>query len=168
MRRFLWIPLCFSVLLVPAVVLAGSGGSFNGVVDSIQSRYHVRATHIPFLGLACFIARKSTHDSVANLHVAEFENVGADVDGAELNDMVAEKLGPEWERIVRETSRRGNETLIYMRPEGARMGLFVVDKDGSELNVVQVSVDPDHLDDDIGHYRHHRDRSDNRSNDDSD
>lgn len=156
MRRFLWIPLSFAALLVPAVVLAGSGGSFNGVVDSIESRYHLRATHIPFLGLACFIARKSTHESVANLHIAEFENVNAEIDGAELSLMVAEKLGPGWERIVRETSRRGgDQTLIYMRPEGARMGLFVVSKEHNELNVVQVSVDPDRLDDDISQYRHH-------------
>jgi hypothetical protein len=156
MRRFLWIPICFVVLLVPVVVLAGSGSSFNGVVDSIENRYHVRSTHIPFLGLACFIARKSTHESVANLHIAEFENVTADIDGSELNEMVEDKLGPGWERIVRETSRHGgDQTMIYMRPEGARMGLFVVDKDGNELDVVQVSVDPDHLDDDIGHYSHH-------------
>jgi len=32
------------------------------------------------------------------------------------------------------------------------MGLFVVALDGRELNVIEVSVDPDHLDDDIGHY----------------
>jgi hypothetical protein len=156
MRRFLWIPFCLSILLVPAVVLAGGGGSFNGVVNSLENRYHLRATHIPFLGLACFIARKSTHESVANLHIAEFENVSAAIDGAELNEMVAEKLGPGWERIVRETSRHGgDQTLIYMRPEGARMGLFVVSKDGNELNLVEVSVDPDHLDDDIRQYRHH-------------
>jgi hypothetical protein len=37
------------------------------------------------------------------------------------------------------------------------MGLFVVDKEANEMDVVQVSVDPKHLDDDIGHYRHHHD-----------
>jgi hypothetical protein len=69
--------------------------------------------------------------------------------------MVEEKLGQGWERIIRDTSRYGNEqTLIFAHPEGARMGLFIIDKDGKEMDVVEVSVDPDHLDDDIGRYRH--------------
>ncbi len=37
------------------------------------------------------------------------------------------------------------------------MGLFVVDLDGHEMDVVQVSVDPDHLNQNIGHYEHHHD-----------
>ncbi|HEY6488687.1 MAG TPA: hypothetical protein VIY99_06145 [Terracidiphilus sp.] len=158
MKRPLWIPLCCLTLLIPVAVLAGGGSGFNGVVDSIESRYHVHATRIPFMGLISLVARKSTHEGVANLHVAEIENFGAEVDGAELNEMVEQKLGPGWERIIRETSRHGGEqTLIYIHPEGQRMGLFVLDKDGNEMDVVQVSVDPDHLDDDIGHYRHHHD-----------
>ena len=32
------------------------------------------------------------------------------------------------------------------------MGLFVVDLDGNEMDVVQVSVDPDHLNESIGQY----------------
>jgi hypothetical protein len=156
MRRLLAISLFPVALLVPVAVLAGGGGhGFSAVVDSIESRYHVHATRIPFLGFVSFVARKSSHGSVANLHVAEFENFAAEVDGTELNDIVAEKLGPGWERIIRETSRHGGEqTLIFIHPEGQRLGLFVVDKDCHEMDVVEASVDPDHLDDDIGHYRH--------------
>jgi hypothetical protein len=157
MRGFWLIPVGLVVLLVPAVVLAGGGErGFDGVVHSIESRYHVRATRIPFLGLMSLVARKSTHGGVGNLHVAEIESFSEPVDGEELNRMVEEKLGAGWERIIRETSCTGNEqTLIFVHPEGDRMGLFVVDKDGNEMDVVQVSVDPKHLDDDIGHYSHH-------------
>jgi hypothetical protein len=157
MRRLLWIPLCVITLLVPVVVLAGSGGGFDSVVGSIESRYHVRATRIPFLGLVNFMARGATHGGVANLHVAEFEDFNAPVDGAELGSMVRAKLGPEWQLVIRETSRRGQgeQSLIFMRPEGARMGMFIVDHDAGELDVVQLSVDPDHLDDSIGRYTHH-------------
>ena len=157
MRRFLWIPICAVALIVPVVVLAGGGeGGFNGVVDSIESHYHVHATRIPFLGLISLVARKSTHGGVGNLHVAEIEHFSGDIDGQELNQLVEEKLGTGWERIIRETSRTGGEqTLIFMRPEGSRMGLFIVDKDREEMNVVQVSVDPDHLQDSIGKYSHH-------------
>ncbi len=160
MKQLLLIPICCVALLIPVVVLAGGGeGGFDGVVSSIESRYHAHATRIPFLGLISLIARKSTHEGVGNLHVAEFDNFSAQVDGDELNRMVEEKLGQGWERIIRETSKTagGEQTLIFMRPEGSRMGLFVVDLDGHEMDVVQVSVDPDHLNQNIGHYEHHHD-----------
>ena len=183
MRRPWVIPIVFLALLIPAVVLAGSGESgFDGVVNSIESKYHVRATRIPFLGLISLVSRKATHGGVGSLHVAEFESFSEPVDGDELNRMVEQKLGSGWERIIRETSRKpgspatglgrwggkGNEqTLVFIHPEGERMGLFVVDKSGSEMDVVQVSVDPKHLDDDIGHYQHHH-RDTDKDGDDSD
>jgi hypothetical protein len=159
MKQLWLIPIAFVALAVPVAVLAGSGESgFNGVVHSIESRYHVKATRIPLLGLVSLVSRKATHGGVTSLHVAEIERFTEPVDGEELNQMVEEKLGPGWERIIRETSKKGNEqTLIFIHPEGERMGLFVLDKDGNEMDVVQVSVDPKHLDDDIGHYTHHHD-----------
>lgn len=168
MRRLWLIPIVFVVLLVPVAVLAGGGeGGFDGVVHSIESRYHVRATRIPFLGLVSLISRKATHGGVSALHVAEIESFNEPVDGDELNQMVTEKLGAGWERIIRDTSRKGDEqTLIFAHPEGDRMGLFIVDKNRNEMAVVQVSVDPKHLDDDIGHYRHHHDSDDDSSDGD--
>ena len=157
MRRLLFVPICFVLLLVPVVVLAGGAeGGFNGVVHSIENRYHVHATHIPFMGLVSLISRKATNGGVSDLHIAEFEHFDAPLDGDELNKIVEQKLGEGWERIIRETSRSGAEqTLIFIHPEGQRMGLFVVEADGKELNVVQVSVDPDHLNENLGHYGHH-------------
>lgn len=168
MKRGLWlIPVMSVALLVPVAVLAGSGeGGFDEVVHSIETRYHVRATRIPFLGLVSLVSRKATRGGVGGLHLAEFDGFSEKVDGDELNQMVEDKLGTGWERIIRETSRKGNEqTLIFVHPEGDRMGLFVLDLDGQEMDVVQVSVDPNHLDDDIGHYRH---RHDGESNDGDD
>jgi len=161
MRKSLLIPVCFFALAVPVVVLAnGVSGGFDQVVSSIETRYHVHADRIPMLGLVSFIARASTRDGIRGLHVAEIEDFHADVDGEELNKLVAEKLGTGWERVIRETSRHGgDQTLIFMRPEGSRMGMFVLDLGGHEMDVVQMSVDPDHLSEKIGQYeRHERDR----------
>jgi hypothetical protein len=156
MRRFLLIPVCFVALLVPVVVLAGGGeGGFDGVVRTIETRYHVRATRIPFLGLISIVSRRATGGAVSNLHVAQFDDFSAAMDGEELNRMVETRLGEGWERVIRETSRSGeSQTLIFMHPEGQRMGLFVLDADGHELDVVQVSVNPDHLTESINHYGH--------------
>jgi hypothetical protein len=159
--RYFFVPLGCTVLcvavIVPWVALASSGeGGFDGVVDSIESRYHAHAMRIPFMGLASLIAGKATHGGVASVKVAEFEHFSAQVDGNELNRIVEEKLGQGWERMIRETSRHGGEqTLIFTHPEGRRMGLFILDLDGNELDVVQVSVDPDRLDETVGKYGHH-------------
>ena len=159
MKRFIWtMPLFAFLILVPtAVVLAGNGaGGFDGVVDSIESQYHAHATRIPFMSLISLVAGTATHDGVRGLHVAEFEHFDAIVDGNDLKQMVERKLGSEWELMVRETRRNGLEqTFIYCHPEGKHMGLFIIDHDHGELDVVQVSVDPDHLDESIGKYKHH-------------
>ena len=161
MKHFWIVPVVFVALLIPVAVLAGGGNGFDDVVSSIESRYHVRATRIPFMGLVSMVARRATHDGVGGVHVAEIENFSAPVDGDELNRMVEEKLGAGWERMIRETSRKGKEqTLIFVHPEGVRMGMFVVDLDGSEMDVVQVSVDPRHLNDQIGNYEHRHSNND--------
>jgi hypothetical protein len=60
--------------------------------------------------------------------------------------------------MIRDTNRKGHEqTLIFIHPEGTRMGMFIIDLDGHEMDVVQVSVDPDHLGQNIGRYSHHHD-----------
>lgn len=155
MKRLLLIPVCFIALLIPVAVLAGGGEGFDGVVRTIESRYHVHATRIPFIGLISFASRKATGGGVSNMHVANFEQFDAAMDGQELTNMVESKLGPAWERVIRETSRNGEtQTLIFMRPEGSRMGVFVLDADGHELDVVQVSVSPDHLLETVHRYDH--------------
>ena len=157
MRRFVFLIVCVAALAIPVVVLASGGAvGFDGVVDSIESKYNVQATRIPMMSLISLVANRASHGAASNLHVAEFDNFSAPMDGDELARMVEAKLGSEWQQVVRETSRKsGEQSLIFMRPEGNRMGLFIVDKDGSELDVVQVSVDPDHFDKEIGRYTRH-------------
>jgi hypothetical protein len=171
MRRLLLIPLCFFALAVPVVVLAnGARGGFDGVVGSIEERYHVHAERIPFLGFITFISRKATQNGVSSVHVAEIDDFQTGVDGEELNTLVEQQLGAGWERVIRETRRKGdNQTLIFMHPEGQRMGLFVIDLDGHEMELVQVSADPNHLNDSIGKYEHHHhDASEERADRDGD
>ncbi|HUN85780.1 MAG TPA: hypothetical protein VMU48_15480 [Terracidiphilus sp.] len=168
MNRLILIPVCFVALLVPVVVPAGgSQGGFDAVVNSIEARYHVSATRIPFLGIVNLVADRATQKGAGDVHVAEFDHFSAAVDGRELNQLVEDKLGPGWERMIRETSRHGvDQTLIFSRPEGQRMGLFILDLDGHEMDVVQVSVDPEHLNASIGKYSHHQ--SDDKDDADED
>jgi hypothetical protein len=152
----LLIPAGLAAVMTPMILLAAGGGSgFDAVVHGIESRYHAHATRIPFMTLISGIAGIASHGGVRGLHVAEIENLEGPVDGAELNALVDQRVGHGWQRMIRETSRNGSEqTLIYVKPEGDRMGLLVVDLDGHEMDVVQVSVDPNHIDDDMGQFRH--------------
>jgi hypothetical protein len=146
-------------VMTPAILLAagrlGGGEGFDAVVRGIETRYHVHATRIPFMGLISAVAGASTHGGVRGLHVAEIENFSSPVDGAELNALIEQRVGQGWERIVRETSRDGAEqTLIYAKPDGERMAMLIVDLDHQEMDVVQVSADPDRLNDEISRHRH--------------
>lgn len=168
MKRLWLIPFVTMAVLIPtAVVLAATGeGGFDAVVESIETEYHVHATRIPFMGLASLIANKATKGGVRGVHVAEFEQFSATVEGEELTRMVEKKLGPDWQRMIRETSKKGTQqTLIYVHPEGDHMGLFVLDHEGHELDVVQCSIDPDHLNETIAKYDHEGGKTDNDASD---
>jgi len=160
-----WVPLGCALLcaaiVVPWAARAGAAeggeGGFDGVVNSLESRYQTHATRIPLLWLASMVAGGATHGGVGGVRVAEFEHFSEPVDGDELYQMVETKAGQGWERMIRETSRHGKEqTLIFAHPEGKRMGLLVVDLEGHELDVVQVSVDPDRLNETVRRYDHRR------------
>ena len=168
------VPLGIAAIMTPAIMLAasGSGQGFDAVVNSIESRYHAHATKIPFMWLVSGIAGVATHGGVRGLHVAEFENFRADasepVDGAEFNALVEKHVGPGWQRMIRETSRDGGEqSLIYVRAEGEHLGMLVVDLDGKDLDVVQLSMNPDQLMDEVAKHHHHRKSDDDDSGSDN-
>jgi hypothetical protein len=177
------VPVGLAAVMTPAILLAANGagmgsGGFDEVVRGIEHRYHVHANKIPFMGLISFVAGRATHGGVRGLHVAEIENVDGPIDGDEFNALVEEKAGKGWQRIIRETSRKGdNQNLILVRPEGDHLGMLVVSLDGREMNIVQLSMNPDQLTDEMAKHRHHRDDDDkdtdakgidNKNNDDKD
>lgn len=162
------VAICAIVLMIPIAVLAGSGSGFDSVVTTLEHRYHAHATRIPFMGLVSLVGHVATTGGVSGMHIAEFDNFNAQVDGDELNNLVEEKLGTGWSRMVRDTSKHGAEqSLIFTRPDGNRMGMFIVDLDGNEMDVVEISVDPDHLNQSIDKYKHHDGDGDNSDHDDN-
>jgi hypothetical protein len=158
MKRFWWITASAMAVVSPGLVFAGNAAGFNRVISAIAMRYHAHAIRIPFLGLASFVAGKPTDGGVNGMRAARFEHFPPDADSDGLTRTVEESLGPDWERIIRDTSRKGgDQTLVFAHPQGNRMGLLVLDLDNHELDVVQVSVDPDHLNETISQYCHQPD-----------
>ena len=164
------VPVAIAAIMTPAILLAAGGPGFgksqgfDAIVRSIEVRYHAHATRIPVKGLISGIAGISTHGGVHGLHVAEFEHFRGDgdrpVDGAEFNALIEQHVGPGGQRMIRETSRGGDQSLIYVRAEGEHVGMLVVDLDQNDLDVVQIAVNPDHLMEQLDEHRHkHHDSS---------
>jgi hypothetical protein len=171
------LPLGLAAIMTPAVLLAAGavdyGEGFDSIVHGIEHRYHAHATRIPFMGVISGIAGIATHGGVHNLHIAEFEHFKGDgdkqVDGAELLALVESHSGGGWSRMIRETSRQGDEqTLIYIRPEGRHVGMLVVDLDHNELDLVQLSMNPDQLMKEAREHTHHHHDSDSDDGDKND
>ena len=156
MKPFASIVLVAVFLLFPAVtVLAGSQDQgFDAVVKAIEGRYQVHAERMP---LVAFLARVTgTGKYGGNLHkLATVEDFKADVDSEELTTLVDEKLGAGWARMVREVSHHGREaTLVYVRPHGHDMDMFVVSSEGRELDIVELTAKPDALEQNVRKYLH--------------
>ena len=164
MRRLWTISVLSAALLLPVAVLAASGeNGFDAVVHSVENRYHARATRVPFMSFVSAIARAATKNGVGGMRVADIEDISEPVDGAELNRIVAEKLGPGWERMIRDSSHN-EQSLIFVHHNGQRAGVFVVDLDGREISLVEFFVDPSHLQESLDqHTRHHHESADDGS-----
>jgi hypothetical protein len=170
-----------AAVMMPMILLAAGvgGGGFDSVVRGIETHYNVHATKIPFLGLVSVVAGFATHGGVRGLHVAEIEHLHGPVDGAELNALVEERVGKGWQRMIRETTHhksgdaaqgeatRDDQTLIYVKPDGSRIAMLIVDLSGQDLNIVQVSVNPDQISQQIAQHRHgdHKDSDEDKDKD---
>lgn len=159
MRRAIAIGVVLSAVACCAtfiVMAAGKPAGFNGVVHSVESRYHVHASRIPFMGLASVIARKATHGGVSHVQIATIEDFTQTIDGGELSALTEANIGPGWSRMVRETRNPGNEqTLIYARPDGEKIEMLVVDLDSKEMDIVGVAIAPDYLSKFLKDHEHH-------------
>ena len=171
--RFGWQTLAGVVaIMVPAILLAANTApsrspshselrredhrDFDALRRGLEEHYHAHATHIPMQGLIGVIARISTHGSVRELHVAEFDDLSANIDAAEMKSFAESRMGGDWKRIVVETSRDGGElSLIYVRPEGDHLGMMVLDLDNGELNMVEMSMNPARLAKQIARWENH-------------
>lgn len=178
-RKPIWpvaiLPLALVAIMTPIIVLASTGpvntlaSGFDAIVHGIESRYHAHATRIPFAGIISGIAGAATHGGVHQLRVANFEHFNQPVDGDELNALVTERIGQGWHRMIRETSRSGgDQTLIFVRPEGDRMGMMILDLDGNELDVVGLSINPDQLAQQINDHTHHHEADTDSGKEDKD
>ncbi len=93
--------------------------------------------------LVSIFASLKTHGGVRSLQVAEFDNVRG-MDGKDLYPLLRSRLGEEWQPFVTEVgggrNRRGDQSVILVRPDGSSMGMMIADYDHGELDLVGMEM----------------------------
>lgn len=134
-----------ATVLLPMTVRAASGHDFDAVVSAVERHYEVRAEKVPMMGFVNFCAWVATGGGVKGMKIAEFDHLGNVSDSAELEKLVDDSLGGQWQRFIVDRSRNGQVSLIYVQPSGSAMRMLITDYEHGELDVVRMEVNADRL-----------------------
>jgi hypothetical protein len=132
-------------VVLPMTVSAAGHHDFDNVVSAVEHRYDVHAQRVPMTWLVSMCARVATGGGVKGMNIAEFDHLTGVADTADLDKLVDDSLGGEWQRFVTERERDGGLSLIYVQPDGRAMRMLIADYEHGELDVVRVEVNADRL-----------------------
>jgi hypothetical protein len=131
--------------VLPRTVNAAGNHDFDTVVSAVEHRYDARAERVPMMCFVSLCARVVTAGGVQGVKIAEFDHLAGVTDADELDKLVGNSLGGEWQRFVSERERDGELNLIYVQPDGHAMRMLIADYEHGELDVVRVEVNADRL-----------------------
>ncbi|HEX4309705.1 MAG TPA: hypothetical protein VHZ25_06735 [Acidobacteriaceae bacterium] len=132
-------------IVLPMTVNAAGHHDFETVVSAVEHRYDAHAERVPMMGFVSLCARVVTAGGVKGMKIAEFDHLAGVADADDLDKLVGDSLGGEWQRFVSERERNGELNLIYVQPDGRAMRMLIADYDHGELDVVRVEVNADRL-----------------------
>ncbi len=134
-----------AMALVPMMGCAAPRHDFDTVVTAVEQKYETHAQRLPMMGFVSLWARVVTLGGVKGMRIAEFDHLTGVADAAELDKLMSESLGGEWQRFVTERERNGEMNLIYVQPDGHAMRMLIADYEHGELDLVRVEVNADRL-----------------------
>jgi len=135
------------ILLIAAGLLQHTGSNlaedrdFGHFVKEIESRFHVKRTHVPLLGVVK-PSTKFMHTGAKSLEVAIFEDQDfSEVDSKDFVEAASKALGPEWHALIQVVSRRdGEQTYIYVRDDSNSCRLIIATLEPREAVVTEVKI----------------------------
>jgi hypothetical protein len=130
---------------IPLVALASSPHDFDAVVSAVEQRYSAHAERVPMMGFVNFCAWIATGGGVKGMRVAEIDNLPAAPDSDELQKLVRDSLGPNWQPFVTDREGSGEVSVIYVQPVGGSMRMMIADYDHHELDLVRIEINGDRL-----------------------
>lgn len=128
------------LMLLTAIPSAGADREFKAVLKAVEQQYGIHHTRIPFLGLAFkFYHPEGVH--IASLAVFENLHGRVKVSVADLDELIANNLGSNWQPIVRTKSRHDNEsTVIYVDTSSPDIRMFVITIEREDATIIQMSL----------------------------
>jgi hypothetical protein len=130
---------------IPVVALASSAHDFDAVVSAVELRYSARAERVPMMGFVNFCAWVATGGGVKGMRVAEIDNLPTAPDSEELQKLVRDSLGPNWQPFVTDREGNGEVSVIYVQPAGGSMRMMIADYENHELDLVRIEINGDRL-----------------------
>ena len=141
-RSLLLACLCGLGALAP---VQAADASFDRVVRALSQHYHAKP--LAGLSLATFFMRPFTPSGVHGLSLAVFDKVQEPVgSSAGLEQDLQAALDPSYAPFVRLASVPRQElTRIYLREDGGRFHLLLVNTEAKEAVVIGMRLDPEAL-----------------------
>lgn len=107
---------------------------FSNLEHQIESAYHVKRTHIPFLGLGHIAAKTASPFTGITLNLAVFDDV-PEVD----RPPAIQSPGPEWTKVI-ESSGDRERTLIFAKASGKTITVLVLSEEPGNVTLVESRV----------------------------
>lgn len=138
-----------AALVIPPIVFAPLHAAepnrdFDAVVSALEQHYSLRAERVPMMGFVSFCAHVWSVGGVKSMRIAEFDNLPqtATGDPAQLEQLVTNTLGSDWQRMIMDRNANGSVSLIFVRPDGNNMRMLIADYDNGELDLVRLEMNP--------------------------
>ena len=97
------------------------------------------------MGFVSLCAHVVTGGGVKGMKIAEFDHLPTAPDPGDLESLVRQTLGGNWQPFVTEHGRDGNVSVIYVQPNGGAMRMLIADYEHGELDLVRMEVNGERL-----------------------
>lgn len=121
-----------------------AGPDFDSIVSAVEHQYATRAQRVPMMGFVSLCAHVASHGGVKGMKIAEFDHLSG-ADTGQLESLVRQTLGGNWQPFVTERERNGNVSIIYVQPTGSDMRMLIADYENGELNLVRMELNGERL-----------------------
>ncbi len=139
MKRTAAILIVLSALAIPV-----SADDFDSLAKGVESHYGSRRIFPHLIGFALFFAKPATWGSgVGGLKVAVFESENRSFNPSisELDKVVRESIGRQWQPFVRVDSRIKDEaTVVYTSFAGKHLRMLLATVERGDISVVHMKI----------------------------
>ncbi len=135
-------------LCIPGTSAVARDKSFAAVLQGLEREYNVKPKRIPGLWLAKVVVKVAHPSGVSKVDFAVFEDDSLRELSAipDLENRLNAMLGAGWKRFVEmEDTKRQERVLVFARPTGRRLEIFVFSAETDEAVALFARVNPKSL-----------------------